>query len=43
MNVHPDLQHQLAQDRRRELTRAAEQSRLRRDVRAVRRQLQRGG
>ena len=43
MNVHPDLQRQLAQDRRHRLTRAADQSRLRRDVLAEHRHRRRTG
>ena len=43
MNVHPDLQRQLSDDRRRQRIAAADHSRLRRDARAVRRQLRKGG
>jgi hypothetical protein len=43
MSIHPDLQRQLAQDRRHRLTRAADQSRLRRDVLAERRHRRRTG
>jgi hypothetical protein len=43
MHLHPDIQHQLAHDRRRELIRQAEQSRIRRDARSIRRQLRKSG
>lgn len=43
MNLHPDLQRQLAHDRRRHLTRQADASRTRRDVTSIRRQLRRSG
>lgn len=43
MNLHPDVQRQLADDRRRTLTRRADETRVRRDVRAIRRHLRRTG
>ncbi len=43
--MHPylDLHRQLAHDRRQVLTRRADETRMRRDVRAIRRQLKRTG
>lgn len=43
MYTHPDIQRQLADDRRSALIRRADETRLRREVRAIRRQLRRTG
>lgn len=43
MLLHPDIQRQLAHDRRAAFAHQAEQSRLRRDARALRRQLRKTG